>query len=167
MKWNNVQTPSAFLRGVTLVELMVVVSIVAILLSVSIPSLKSMNANNTASRLINELKLDIGFARSQAISLSTTIQIIPINGSWSNGWRVLQGATELRSRGSTSNPIADSGVISSTDYNSGTPITFDNRGRAQSTGSLTLHVPYCSGNKVFKLSINQIGQLIQQESACP
>lgn len=170
MKLNNYNrsyTPRAFIRGVTLLELMTVLSVVGIMLSVALPSMKGITANNEASRLINELKLDISFARSQAVSLSDTVQVIPIT-NWSNGWRVVQGGvTELRARGSAANPIADSGTIRSTDFSTTVPITFDANGRATNTGTLTLLVADCIGNKNFTLSINQIGQIIVSEAACP
>jgi type IV fimbrial biogenesis protein FimT len=153
-------------RGFTLIELMIVISIIAITAIAISPALKSMTANSVAERLLGELRLDLMFARNQAISLSRPMVVTPISNKWSNGWQVFDGATLLRQRGSDANPITEVGYIASNDFNNATPVAFDRRGRATATGDFTIDVVNCSGSREYTISINQIGQIVVVEGAC-
>ncbi len=76
--------------GFTLIEGMVVIGILAILVSLAAPNFVSfigtMNAKNAAFDLIGDLTM----ARSEALKRNVTITVAPVNGAWSNGWRVLR-----------------------------------------------------------------------------
>lgn len=152
-------------RGVTLIELMVVIAIAAILYAVGTPSLQQFTLNRAADRLTQELQLDLAFARNQAITLNQPVTVAPNNNSWSQGWIIRQGTLVIREKGSAANPVADAGVISST-YTTAAPLQFDAQGRAQTTGSFTIDVPGCSGNRERVVSINFIGQLVTEELLC-
>lgn len=146
---------------------MVVLIIIGIAVSAAMPSMRASIANSQADRLKSELQLDLGFARSQSITLSDSISVQPISGSWDTGWRILRGTTELRNRGGTDNPIAESGTITSADFSTATPVTFDRQGRATTTGSIRILVSDCTGSRDYSLSINQIGQIVIAEVKCP
>jgi type IV fimbrial biogenesis protein FimT len=81
-------------RGFTLVELMITVGIVAILLSVAVPSYKYVtNANRIASE-VNGLLGDLQLARAEAIKQGEPVTVcVSADGAtctggtiWSNGW---------------------------------------------------------------------------------
>ncbi|MCL1079514.1 GspH/FimT family pseudopilin [Parashewanella spongiae] len=81
------------LKGFTLIELMVTISIAAILLTVGAPSLNSLYQNTRADSGIKQIHQALYFARSHAISLGQNITVCPKNGSqcnngknnWKNG----------------------------------------------------------------------------------
>ena len=57
--------------GFTLVELMVTVAVVAILMAIAVPNMRSVIQNTRISNQINELTSDLNFARSEAIKRGT------------------------------------------------------------------------------------------------
>jgi len=86
-------------RGFTLIEALVVLSIVAIVLAIGAPNLSfligSMNARSASFDLIGDLAL----ARSEAIKRNAPVSVVPlVDGDWSRGWRVMAGAATLRQR---------------------------------------------------------------------
>lgn len=83
-------------HGLTLVELMVTVSIMAILLAVGVPSYRYITTSNRVSSEVNGLLLDLQFARSEALKQGRTVSVCPAtstgtcagNSNWQNGWIV-------------------------------------------------------------------------------
>lgn len=97
--------------GLTLIELLVAISVLAILLSIGIPSFQSMVAQNRATSAANELQSTLQFARSAAIAQARQVTVCAANFAtspptcradriWSGGWIVLQQgqAQPLRER---------------------------------------------------------------------
>lgn len=82
--------------GVTLLELMVVLAVVAVLLGVAVPSFVGMTQTNRVASEINALSGDLQFARAEAIKEGLPVTICTSsNGtsclgssSWSTGWIV-------------------------------------------------------------------------------
>jgi type IV fimbrial biogenesis protein FimT len=83
--------------GVTLVEMMIVCSIVAILLVVGVPSFKYVTTANRVASEINGLVGDLQFARAEAIKQGLIISVCATNdglacltsgSSWQTGWLV-------------------------------------------------------------------------------
>ena len=154
--------------GFTLFELLVVVAIIGITATVVIPRLQPISANNEVTRLTEELRLDLMYARNTAISQGATISIEPQADAdnepdWNLGWRIFSATEDLRIKGR----IADAGVVTSDDFSIATPIVFDSRGRASTSGSLNINVPGCTGNNNITLSLNLVGQVVVTEAACP
>ncbi len=157
-------------NGVTLIELMVVLSVAALLFTVAAPSMQSFTLNRQADRLTQELQLDLSYARNHAISKATTVTVAPLNDNWSTGWTIQDGAVLLRQRGEVGRPIADNGVITST-FTQALPLTFDPQGRAvnagvNNIGTISIDVPGCVGPRERTISINFIGQIVIQEANC-
>ncbi len=87
------------MRGVTLIELLVTLSVAAILLAIGVPSFQDLINNNRATGVANNLVSAIGLARSEAVkrgqlvtvctSASTGNASPTCNGtSWKDGWVV-------------------------------------------------------------------------------
>lgn len=80
--------------GFTLVELMVVLSVAAILTTVGIPSFLSTLRDNGVSTHSNEVLADFALARTEAIRRGQTITVCPSadgasctsSGGWEQGW---------------------------------------------------------------------------------
>ncbi|MBP9216775.1 MAG: GspH/FimT family pseudopilin, partial [Agitococcus sp.] len=74
-------------HGFTLIELMVTISVAAIIMAIAIPSMQLMQANARMASAANDLSSDLKRTRSDAISYRTNYTITPIGGTnWSNGW---------------------------------------------------------------------------------
>ena len=82
--------------GFTLTELLVVVAIVAILLSIGVPSYRFIGTSYRMSSEVNGLLGDLMFARSEAIKEGQFVTVcVTVNGttcsgntSWNRGWLV-------------------------------------------------------------------------------
>ena len=100
---NHIHSKRARLsHGFTLIEMMAVVAIVAILLSIAIPSFSGSIRRNTVEGYVDKLNASIRLARAEAQGMSKPIAICPTPGdsqgntitcetsanSWASGWTV-------------------------------------------------------------------------------
>src|SRR5918993_3145248 len=85
-------------RGFTLIEAMVVISIMAILAGTSVSSFVWLNQSTQIRGATFDLIADLDFARSEAVKRNADIVVAPRNGDWVNGWTIAFGATVLRAR---------------------------------------------------------------------
>jgi len=130
-------------NGVTLIELMVVITIVGILLAIGVPSYKYVTASNRVTDEINALLGDMQFARYEAVREGLNVEVCPTatatdttcaaSASWSNGWIVLSnaaspnGAVVLRRQ----LPFASSNSTDTLTNDAGSaPMTFNREGFA-------------------------------------
>lgn len=95
-------------RGFTLVELMVVVSLVAVVSTLAAPSLSTLIASMNAKSASFDLVGDLAMARSESLKRNAAVSVAPISGSWTNGWRVTTAgeAGPLRERGALPSRIS-------------------------------------------------------------
>jgi|SRR5690554_440615 type IV fimbrial biogenesis protein FimT len=75
-------------KGFTLVELMVTVSVAAILMAIALPSFQNSSRNNAVRATTNDLISTINLARQQSMSMRTEVEVAPEAGGWSNGWKI-------------------------------------------------------------------------------
>ncbi len=153
-------------QGFSLLELMVTLTIAGILAAIAVPTMQSITTNRHADKLASELQLDIMYARNQALSISKEVTMKPVASSWDNGWVIEQDGTTIRQKGSASNPITKkTGEITST-YTTATPLTFDRKGQSAVSGTFTINVANCTGNRKRTLQLNSIGQLMTTNAPC-
>ncbi len=77
-------------RGFTLLELLVSISIAAILMTVGVPSFNSFIRDSTLRSETNTLSSSLSLSRSEAIRRGENVNITAISDStnWSRGWRI-------------------------------------------------------------------------------
>lgn len=85
-------------RGFTLIELMVTVTILAIMMGIGIPSFRTFLANQRIKSASTELMASVLISRSEAIKRNATVNLTPLNSTtWAGGWTVttVQGTTTI------------------------------------------------------------------------
>lgn len=80
-------------RGFTLGELLVTISVIAILLSLAVPSFETVVLNNRRANAVNQLVSTMHAARSEAVTRNQQVTICPSSngagctgGDWQDGW---------------------------------------------------------------------------------
>lgn len=90
------QHSPASLRGVSMIELMVVVLVLGILSAIAVPGFKSTIQSSQRTVYANQLFEDLAFARSEAIKRGVRVVVCPSTGgtqctddiNWQVGWMV-------------------------------------------------------------------------------
>ncbi|MGK0411019.1 MAG: prepilin-type N-terminal cleavage/methylation domain-containing protein [Shewanella psychromarinicola] len=97
--------------GFTLIELMVTITVAAILLAIGVPSLTSLYEGIRARSVISTIESSFVFARSQAVSYGSRVSICPMTttscgSDWTKGFSVFIDNGTVGSM-DTTNGIAD------------------------------------------------------------
>lgn len=84
--------PPGGMRGFTLIELMVTLTVMAIVLSLAAPSFASLLASNRISTQTNELIGALNLARSEAVRRGQPVTLLAGDANYSKGWSVFPDA---------------------------------------------------------------------------
>ncbi|WP_431686870.1 GspH/FimT family pseudopilin [Hahella sp. NBU794] len=157
-------------KGFTLVELMVVLTILAIALAFGLPSMGYIIDSNRLTSSTNELVGALNFARSEAVKRGRTVRISGPNGKtgWQQGYQVwidtnnsssYDDGEELR--------IFDAFKDETTAIGPAAAISFSGSGFASGATSIKL----CSGNKNIttgrKVDVSSAGRVTIIDEVCP
>jgi type IV fimbrial biogenesis protein FimT len=90
-------------RGYTLLELIITMSIAAILLTIAVPSFRYVTNSNRIAGEVNGLLGDLQFARAEAIKEGRTVTVcVSVDGAtcansttWQSGWIVFSDPTDV------------------------------------------------------------------------
>ena len=74
--------PARAVRGLTIVEMMVVVVVAAIILALAVPSLREFLARQRVAAVNAELVTDLQFARSEAVARNRDVYVTFNSGQW-------------------------------------------------------------------------------------
>jgi type IV fimbrial biogenesis protein FimT len=119
---NTLRTHSIAQRGFTLIEAIIVMSIMAILAGVSTSSFVWLNQTTQIRGAAFDLVADLDFARSEAVKRNDDVVVAPVGGAWGNGWTITAGAAVLRQRPALGGQISFAAAPGT--------LTFDGAGRA-------------------------------------
>lgn len=169
--------------GVTLVELLVVITIVAILMAIGVPSFRNITNSNRVAAEVNGLLGDLQFARSEAIKEGATISVCAANNptattaacagtNWQTGWVVFVDVNGSGAMDSTSDTVLRvrqtflpaSDTFTADDGQS--VVTFNREGFAtglqNGTATLKLHTSPANTGWTRCLLINMTGYMTTQ-----
>jgi type IV fimbrial biogenesis protein FimT len=91
-------------RGFTLPELLIVITVLAVLVAAGMPSMGEFMRNQRVKTASFELFSTLVHARSEAITRNATVTIAPVSSAWTNGWTVTDaGGTVIRTTGAVPN----------------------------------------------------------------
>jgi type IV fimbrial biogenesis protein FimT len=79
--------PSRPPAGITLIELIIAVAVLAILVAVATPSFNEISLRNRSTSAINNLMADLALARNEAVKTARDAYVSR-RGQWSEGWDV-------------------------------------------------------------------------------
>lgn len=74
--------------GFTIVELVIVITIMAILVAIAIPSFQQLMMTNRLASATNDLMGSLNLARSEAIRRGAWVNVGAAGANWKGGWRV-------------------------------------------------------------------------------
>jgi type IV fimbrial biogenesis protein FimT len=117
--------------GFTLMELMVTVSISAILLAIGAPSFSSFVLSQKVSAASSDVTSMLTFARSEAIKRNGNVVVTHKSGGWQNGWTTQSGTNTVGQQEAFSNVAI---------ANSASTLTYNNSGRISGSGNITFQI---------------------------
>jgi type IV fimbrial biogenesis protein FimT len=143
-------------RGVTLVELMVTLAVVAIVAAAATPGIRDFISNNQLTTGTNEFIASLSFARSEAVRRADRVSIVAVDAAvtddeWGQGWNIVaMDGTIIRQFGALSGSVRLDGP------NGLGTITFDERGLLIAGGAgITIDIcDYRTDPSVFHRQIN-------------
>jgi type IV fimbrial biogenesis protein FimT len=163
-------------RGVTAIELMVVMTIVALLAAIAIPGWQDFMLRQRQVMLANQLTTHLALARSTAIARGKPVAVSTQGEAWHSGWRV---HLELHPNG---NWDSDESVLAEHQGDAQTQVTgngamsqyvmFDADGRPKQSGggfqagSIELCVPSRQGVILLVMSATGRVRQEQKQSGC-
>ncbi len=82
-------------RGFTLIEMMVVVTIAAIMLAIGVPSFKSFTAGQRVKTAASDFATAATLARSEAIKRNAEVDVVAAATGWQDGWSITAGTVTI------------------------------------------------------------------------
>ncbi len=170
------------LRGMTLVELLVVVTLVTILLVVGIPSYQGISTANRMAGEMNALISDLQYARSEAVKQGQTVTICVSStgnscsnsANWASGWIVFSDANGSQAVNSGEPVLRVQPALGSSDslQSNSSPtikaVTFNRNGFSSNSGSITLNDAASSTDRRKCALVSSVGYVqLQTGTSCP
>ncbi len=157
-------------RGFSLIELMVVMSIAAILLAIGVPSFRSLMQHQKMTATVNDFFAAINLTRSEAIQRGTRVDLVPAEASdWNKGWIVFiddnnnqkadAGEQIIFSHGPTPAGMAITSAFTDSQVKY---LAYNGTGRTRTNASSQTpqsgHVSFTMDEQVRKIMVNFLGR---------
>jgi len=151
-------------QGVTLLELMITVAIIAILGSIALPSFSSALQSNRVATTSNEFMASVAYARSEAMRNNRGAVMCPstdglvCGGTWANGWIVWADRNGNGLQGADEPPLRVQGPLVRQTAPGNTPIRFSPRGTvASGAASVVVQPDGCTTGQPFRRTLEVLG----------
>lgn len=82
-------------RGFTIVEVVVAITVLALMITLAAPMYTSFTATNRTRAAAYSLVASLALARSEAVKRNATVSVFPLGTGWQDGWEVETGGTTL------------------------------------------------------------------------
>jgi type IV fimbrial biogenesis protein FimT len=148
-------------RGFTLIEAMVVISILAILAGLAAANFSSIINSSRIRAAALDLSTDLAMARSEAIKRNTEVTLAYGGSEWAGGWSITASGVAA--------PIQVRNALATTVSSSSTAATFvfNGSGRPATTGTVTFCPPANVSTNGRRISIDTIGLPRSESLTCP
>jgi type IV fimbrial biogenesis protein FimT len=151
--------PTRAQRGFSLIELMVVVTIAAVMLGVGVPSFREFTAGQRVKNTAFDFAAALLLARSEAIKRNTPVTLAHTGASWAEGWTVAVGGNTL----STKEAPVNVAITPNPDPTAG--VTYQANGRI--AGTLTFQFSAANATAVRCVTISTSGVPNTTTTSCP
>lgn len=148
--------------GVTLVELLVTLAVIAILVGVVFPGFRGLMDRNSMTTTANALVMAVSFARSEALRGAGPVLVRARGSDWEGGWEVVApGGNVVR----VFEPIPGALTLTAPV----TELAFNNQGLLQdgTPRELTLCLPGDSGVRISVAATGRPSTSALDATACP
>jgi len=151
----NLHSRKTLQRGFSLIELIIAISIFAILLAIGIPYFMKSRANTSLRTQAKELKTSLEYARSQAKSSGSNTQML-FNGPTNevSGYNILDSTGRV-----VKSTVFEGGVYADITGLSGTPLEYSPNGSSAEDGNIL--VKSRNTNKYFTLTLVKTTGLVK------
>ncbi|WP_372758989.1 GspH/FimT family pseudopilin [Litorivivens sp.] len=152
------------LRGYTLMELLVTLSIVAIIASIAVPSFQNMIATQRVRSATADLTSALSLARSEAVKRNRVVTITPAGSpaAWHKGWSI----SYVDANGNTQT-LETHGAIDGVTMAGSTALSFRSDGRRNSAAvAITISPPSGSSAKKHCVEVSPTGKTETKAGAC-
>jgi type IV fimbrial biogenesis protein FimT len=149
-------------RGLTLVELLAVLALVAIVTGMAAPSLTRFTAAQRVKALSYDLTTDLLFARSEALKRNAVVTVTPRAGGWNAGWAASVGGAEILAREASGGTVSFGGAPAA--------ITFGVQGRVSAPAAavrITLSASGLDNRSKRCVELDLSGRARSRIEACP
>ena len=148
-------------RGVTLIELVIALTVAAILAAIAAPSFRTFMANQRIRSATSDLVLQLTFTRSEAIKQNANITMASDGGTtaWQGGWSVTDSDGTIKKQG------AYTGVKITS---SATDVVYNRSGRSNDSGITFEVADAASGTTVTPrcVTVGLTGQPVSKAGGC-
>ena len=157
-------SPSRASRGLTLLEVMITVAIIAILGSIALPSFSSALQSNRVATTSNEFMASVAFARSEAMRNNRGAVMCPsangtsCGGDWQDGWIVWADQDASGTINGAERVLRRQEALFKQTAAGSTAIRFSPRGTvASGAATIVLEAEGCTAGQPFRRTLEVLG----------
>ena len=150
---------SRSVRGFTLIEMMVVITVTGILLAIAVPSFRELIGSQKVKSAASSLQIALLLTRSEALKRNANVTLAPIvAGHWNNGWNIsLTDGTVLSTYGAVTSVSISGGPTS---------VVFQSAGRVSASADSTFKVTSADTSAIRCVGISLSGVPAVTSSGC-